>query len=112
MAFGYVVLGIVVGVWAGALNDNMALGVLGGLAIGLLFARMMRLERRVTELELRRPPAPLAGTEPLTGQPAARAQEPPAQAPRTAAIYFCPESTSAASMALRVSLVNLQKLTL
>ena len=37
---------------------------------------------------------------------------PPAQAPRTAAIYFCPESASAASMAFRVSLVNLQKLTL
>lgn len=76
MAFGYVVLGIIIGVWAGAMNDNMALGVLGGLAIGLMLARMARLERRVTELELRGTPAPPVVAEPLPAQPAAREHEP------------------------------------
>jgi uncharacterized membrane protein len=82
MVFGYVILGIIIGIWAGSTGENMTLGVLGGLAIGLLLARVMRLERRITELELRRPPVSLGGTEPLPPQPAVREHETPTQEPR------------------------------
>jgi len=68
MYFGYMLLGFIIGAWVAAGGALALVGALGGAAIGWLLARVVKSERRITELESRLRSAgaqqPVAGTTP------------------------------------------------
>ncbi len=51
MIFGYVIIGMIAGIFVAGWSGNFLLGAVGGAAIGLLLARVVNLDRRVDQLE-------------------------------------------------------------
>jgi uncharacterized membrane protein len=112
MAFVYVVIGCVVGLFLGAVADNGSTAVLGlfaGAAFGLVFARLRTLTMRVAALENKGAvtraaamPREAAATPPEISQPSIETIEPatpPTATPRPAAPTAAPIIDSAARRA-------------